>query len=129
MKRFILLASILVFITGCTIEKKDVVGTYVAQNLNNNIDTLKIFENGIYIKKLYRKTDSSLIYINTGKWKYIDERITMENFFPDEDELYSPEAGDFENILITSSLNINRRLNKIVIYYMQITDNKYYEKL
>lgn len=128
MKRFIPLIFILVLITGCAIEQKDVVGTYVAQNLNNNIDTLKIFEDGRYIKKLYRKTDSSLIYLNTGKWKYIDERITLENFFPDEDEVYEPEAGEFENVLITSSLNINRRLNKIVIYYMQITENKYYEK-
>ena len=128
MKIYIPIILILVLITSCTIERNDVVGTYVAQNLNNNIDTLRIFENAKYIRKLYRKSDRSLIYCNTGKWKYTNERITLENFFPDEDEVYSHEEGEFENVLITSSLNINRKFNKIIIYYMQLTEHKYYEK-
>ncbi len=127
MKIFISIIFILVFIPSCTLERSDVVGIYVAKNLNNNIDTLRICENANYVRNIYRKSDRSLIYCNIGKWKHKNKRITLENFLPDEDEVHSQEE-DFESILITSSLNINRRFNKIVIYYMQLTEYKYYEK-
>jgi len=103
-------------------------GIYVAKNLINHVDTLKILSDGTYIKNLYRKDDNSLIYRNTGKWKYKNGRITLYNFLLDEDEVYSKEFNRFEDVLITSSLVVKRRFGKIVIYYRQLTDQSYYEK-
>ena len=122
------LLFIVILLNSCEIEKTDVTGVYVAENLINNIDTLKVLENGTYSKVLYRKSDNSLVYKNTGKWDFKDGRIILYDFFLDEDQVYSKEAGDFENVLITSSFTVGRRLNKIVIHYMQLTDYKYYEK-
>jgi len=122
------LLFIVVLLCSCEIKKTDVTGVYVAENLINNIDTLKVLENGTYSKVLYRKSDNSLVYKNIGKWDFKDGRIILDDFFLDEDQVYSKEAGDFKNVLITSYLPVSRKLNKIVIHYMQLTDYKYYEK-
>jgi hypothetical protein len=122
------LLFIVVLLCSCEIKKTDVMGVYVAENLINNIDTLKVLENGTYSKVLYRKSDNSLVYKNIGKWDFKDGRIILDDFFLDEDQVYSKEAGDFKNVLITSYLPVSRKLNKIVIHYMQLTDYKYYEK-
>ncbi len=122
------LFSIIILLDSCKINKTDLSGTYVAKNLINNIDTLKIFENGTYSKVLYRKNNNSLIYKNTGKWTYNGKRIVLYDFFSDEDEIHTIEEKNFEDILITSSFTIDRKFNKIVIYYMDLTDYKYYEK-
>lgn len=120
----------LTFITfiGCNISSSQMEGVYVAKNLVNHVDTLRILSNGTYVKNLYRKDDNSLIYRNTGKWKFKEGRVILENFLLDEDEDWSKDFDRFEDVLITSSLVPKRKLGKIVIYYRQLTDASYYEK-
>ena len=122
--------SLLCFIPliyGC-INSDNVVGMYVAKNLVNNIDTLRVLKDGTYSKDIYRKKDNSLIYHNAGKWDYEDGRITLHDFFQDEDQVYIKEAGNFENSLITCALLVKKRWFRTVIYYRQLTENSYYEK-
>lgn len=119
---------VLMTIISCNISSNQMEGVYVAKNLVNHADTLKILGDGTYIKDLYRKDDNSLIYHNTGKWKYNEGRITLYNFLLDEDEVYGKEFKRFEDVLITSSLVVKRKLGRIVIYYRQLTDSSYYEK-
>lgn len=114
-------------VIACGISGNQIEGVYVAKNLVNNVDTLKILSDGTYIKDLYRKDDNSLIYHNTGKWKYEEGRITLYDFLLDEDKPYNKEFNRFEDVLITSSLVVKRRFGTIVIYYRQRTDDSYYE--
>lgn len=127
-RKILPLTSLIILLCSCSINRENLTGVYVAQKLNNNLDTLRLLDNGTYIKDLYRKNDNSLVYHNTGKWDYNDGRITLHDFFLDEDQIYSKEAGAFENVLLTSSLIVKRRLGRVVIYYRQSTDYSYYEK-
>ncbi len=113
-----------------SIEQEEITGVYVAKNNINTIDTLRILENGTYIKDVYRKNDNSLVYHNTGVWKYEEgRRIILQDFFLDEDQIYSKEAGNFESGLITSSLIIERKSGKLFINYREDKGNYLYEKL
>ncbi len=54
-KNLLLISIVNTVLVSCNINKSEVPGVYIAKNLINNIDTLKIYENGTYEKVLYRK--------------------------------------------------------------------------
>ena len=128
MYKQISIISFVILICSCNISENDMYGTYTSKNLINNIDTLRILNNGSYSRDLYSKIDNSLVYHNTGKWDYKNGRIILHDFLLDEDNIYSKEAGSFENVLITSNLIVKKKSGKIIIYYRQLTDFSYYEK-
>lgn len=126
-KLFLILVHVILLI-GCSIGGDEVPGLYVTKNQINTIDSLRILSNGVYTQDLYRKADNSLIYHNTGTWKYKNERIIFNDFFLNEDAIYGKNAGDFERILITSSLTLEKTLGKIFINYREDKGNYGYEK-
>ena len=125
----IALTSSLIF-TQCGIKKQDeVVGLYVSRNNLNTIDTVWVHEDGSYINVMYRKNDNSLIYKNTGKWEAANNYITFHNFFADEDEIHSKEVTNYEDVLMTSKLQLERKAGKIIIHHKDMHDDVYLEKV
>jgi len=113
---------------GCSVKKEDVVGAYIAKNNVHTNDTLKIFQDGTYNQKIYRKGDNSLVFENSNTWKYDDKRITFQDFFPDDDKVYNVEASDFETLLITSSFTVEKKSDKVSINYQEDKGAFHYEK-
>lgn len=114
---------------GCEVNKEEIPGVYVSKNQINNIDTLVILKNGTYKKNTYRKLDNSLIYLNSGSWKYKKGRIIFEDFFYENDKVYSKGFDHFKDILITSSLIIEKEKGKISIEFLEEKGHFRYQKL
>lgn len=114
---------------GCEVNKEEIPGVYVSKNQINNIDTLVILKNGTYKKNTYRKSDNSLIYLNTGSWKYKKGRITFKDFFYDNDEVYSKDFDGFKDVLITSSFIIEEKKGKLSIEFLEEKGRFRYQKL
>jgi len=114
---------------GCEVNKKEIPGVYVSKNQINNIDTLVILKDGTYKKNTYRKLDNSLIYLNSGSWKYKKGRITFKDFFYDNDNVYSKGFNRFKDILITSSFIIEEEKGKMSIEFLEEKGYFRYQKL
>ena len=100
---------------SCSIEKKDVVGVYISRNNVNTIDTVIIKDDFRYINLMYRRIDNSLIYRNEGEWQIANNYITFENFFSDEDEIHNKEVTEYDKVLITNRLPLEKQNGKISI--------------
>jgi len=127
-KIVLLIFFIITTFYSCSISSDNLIGIYISKNLINNIDTLRILNNGTYSRDLHRKVDNSLVYHNTGKWNYEDGRICLHDFLQDEDNNYSKEVSNFKDVLITCDFPVERRAGKIAIYYRLFTETSYYEK-
>jgi len=114
---------------ACKVSTEEIPGVYVSKNQINNIDTIVVLKNGTYKKSTYRKVDNSLIYINTGNWKYKEGRITFKDFFYDNDEVFSKDFQRFKDILITSSFLIEERKGKVSIEFLEEKGEFRYQKL
>jgi len=128
MKCKIFFLLIMVFFS-CNIKQEEIPGTYISKNQINNIDTLRIFSDGTYEKKVYKKSDNSLIFHNTGGWNYKEARITFKDFFYDNDEIFSKDFKNFKDILITSSFTVEREAGKISIEFLEDKAQFRYNKL
>lgn len=127
-KMILFLKLVTISLLSCSKQDK-VVGLYVSRNNINTIDTVWIYKNGTYTNQISRKSDNSLVYKNTGKWKVNKGYITFFNFYSDEDELHSKEFTNFENILITSKFQLEEKMGKIIIHHKDMYDNIYLEKV
>lgn len=128
MKNIILLLMIFV-VAACQVNKNEVAGLYTVKNQLNTIDTLKILAGGEYVRIL-RVKSKRIVFKNTDKWNFADGRITLRNYLLDNDDTYSSGVV-LDDVTITSSLPMERRFGKIIIYYRQDEenqDNHYYEK-
>jgi hypothetical protein len=96
MRMFALLAIALALVTcGAHFDQKDVVGTYVALDYVNCIDTIRVLPSGLYERRVYA-SDRSLALGMQGKWtldEVGDGQITFYSFFLnlDRDLLKYPE--------------------------------------
>lgn len=126
MKLKIFLPLLIGTFLGCEVNKKEIPGVYISKHQINNIDTLVILKNGTYKKNTYRKLDNSLIFVNSGSWKYKKGRITFKDFFYDSDKVYSK---GFKDILITSSLIIKKEKGKMSIEFLEEKGYFRYQKL
>ena len=128
MKNIILLLMIFI-VTACQVNKNEVAGLYTVKNQLNTIDTLKILAGGEYVRIL-RVKSKRIVFKNTDKWNFADGRITLRNYLLDNDDTYSSGVV-LDDVTITSSLPMETRFGKIIIYYRQDEenqDNHYYEK-
>jgi len=129
-RRIFVAIILLLFLTNCNdIKRRDAIGVYVSRNNVNTIDSLWVLDNGEYINLMYRKGDESLIYKNTGKWWFSDGYIVFDMFFKDEDELHGRKFTDFEKVLITTKLPLEKEFGKIIIHHKSMYDNVYLEKV
>ncbi len=113
----------------CRITRDETIGLYVSKNNINTIDTVWVIKDGTYINIMYRKLDNSLIYKNVGKWKVADGYITFDNFFSDEDEIHSKEVTNYEDVLITTQLPLEKRCGKVIMHHIDMYDDIYMEKI
>lgn len=112
----------------CSSNEKDLEGLYISKNNKNLFDTLVLMPKGRYTKVIYRKTDSSFIYKNIGYWEIKEGSLILNDFLVDNDQNFSPEMRNFEDILMPCNFQIDNNSDKIVIHHNQITDDIYYEK-
>lgn len=116
-KKIALFALIVIFYNCGNVESNEIIGTYVARNNTNSIDTLRIFANSKYSRKLYRKKDYSLVYRHNGNWDYEEGRILLSDFLMDYDNTYSKEVKHFEKVLMDCSFIVNKTFGKVYIGY------------
>lgn len=128
-KVFISLIFPLLLYSCGRVKQDDAIGMYVSQNNVNTIDTVWVLKDGNYINVMYRKSDNSLVYKNTGKWKVSDGYITFDDFYSDEDDIHSKEVTNYENVLMTTKLQLGRKDEKIIIHHKPMYDNIYLEKI
>ena len=129
MKKIICIFSSLFSLVSCKVAKEDVIGLYVSHNNVNTIDSVWINEGDNYVNKIYRKADKSLIYKNAGRWQYSDGYIIFNDFYSEEDEIHTKEEDDFENVLITTKLPIEKRSGKVIFHHKAMYNNIYLEKV
>jgi hypothetical protein len=104
-------------------------GLYVSRNNVNTIDTVRILKGGHYINQIYRKQDKSLVYTNTGTWHTKEEDIIFDKFFVEEDEEHGTEFTQFEKVLITTQLPLEKRWGRFIIHHKPMYDNIYLEQI
>ena len=114
---------------SCSIEKKDVVGIYISRNNVNTIDTVIIKDDFRYINLMYRKIDNSLIYRNEGKWQIANNYIIFENFFFDEDDIHNKTVTEYDKVLITTRLPLEKEKGEIIIRHMPMHNDIYLKKI
>lgn len=99
--------------------ERSVPGTYVSNNSINSIDTLRIDKDGSYEHVIYRTNDSSLVFVNTGSWKYQSGNLDLHDFFDNQDRLYKKDIDyNFEEnlMLVSTPVTIYPSETRIDIY-------------
>lgn len=124
MKNYLMICAMLSCILySCNISKSDLVGVYNSPNLKNNVDTLILYDNGIYDRKLY--FNKHLILHQKDNWKFIDSKLTLDNFFVDQDNLYSPQKK-FKSGSMRVIITPKKYSGTIEIDYSDFLDHKYF---
>ena len=113
----------------CNSNKNNITGTYVSRNTVNTIDTLKIYSDSSYFHVIYRANDKSIVYENAGKWKQCEGYITFIDFYIDQDDVHSKEEGNFENVLMTTEYQLEKKSSKVIIHHIAMYDDMYLEKI
>ena len=85
------------------------VGTYVAKQHKNTIDTIFVLKGGIYKQAIYRKADGEKLFYHQGKWVYKEGAIRFSNFFQGDDMARKPPY-DYTNVLLTFVVPLERNL-------------------
>jgi len=111
--------------TSCTINEKEVYGTYTSPALENTIDTLILETNEVYHRKLYRKNDKSLLLEESGKWEFKSGEIWLDNFYLDYDYNHN-EKRNFEAGRMGVQLIPISKSGTIEIDYGPYENTKYY---
>ena len=95
----------------------DISGIYLAEHNNKTIDSLVLENNGHYIRVLRRKSDSSLVFINKGRWDYKNDRVNLYDYLIDKDQNYKIRKDNsyFDDVLMTASLPVKIEAQKTVI--------------
>ncbi len=126
---FAFLVLFLLLANCVRISQDEAIGLYVSRNNVNTIDTLRVLKDGSYIQVIYRKGDKSLIYKNVGNWKASLGYIKFDDFFAEEDEIHSTEFTNYEKVLMTTKLSLEKLNRKIIIHHKSMHDNIYLEKI
>ncbi|MBW3130501.1 hypothetical protein [Hymenobacter profundi] len=95
-------------VCSCNPTEQEIIGTYTSPSKKQNIDTLSLFPNGTYSRKLYSTKDGHLIFNNSDLWKYDQNgHIILYSYLLDDDRDYRKEV--IEYFTITSSLPVKKR--------------------
>jgi hypothetical protein len=111
------------------VNKNEVPGTYAVQGLRHHLDTLRVLPNGSYERTLRSKAAGHVLFRNRSTWTYAGSRLILHDYLLDEDEDLGPKTMSDLGAM-TCDLPVEKRLNKIVIYYREDgNDSFYYKKL
>lgn len=127
MKKIVFFILLSIVLMSCTIGEKKLLGSYSFQG-KNVIDTL-IIKKDIYVHKIYSK-DSHLMYQGEGQWTLDGDRITLLQFYNNEDnELESPLLNeDAKKFLMITSFPIYKQDNEIIME-VNADENILYKKI
>lgn len=127
----LIITIIVITLSSCScgrVTEKDAIGMYISKNNINTIDTVWLNSDYSYINCIYRKPDNSLIYRNTGSWKYEDGYVIFNKFYSDQDDIHSKSEGNFEEVLSTAMLPLEIKSGNVIIHHKTMYDNIYLEK-
>jgi hypothetical protein len=113
---------ILFMINSCSLDNKEVQGIYVG-NFSNNIDSIKISNNGLYERVIY-DNKKRLIFKNKSTYKLKNGNISFDNFLLNEDDL-NDKVKYNENDLLNANLSYNKNLVGSIKIFVDY-DNEYY---
>lgn len=115
-ERAFIAISIILFMVNCD-NHLDISGIYLAEHNNKTIDSLVLENNGDYMRVLRRKSDSSLVFMNKGRWDYKNDRINLSDYLIDKDQNYKiiKDKSYFDDVLMTASLPVKIEAQKTVI--------------
>ncbi|MDO5617083.1 MAG: hypothetical protein Q4G16_12875 [Cruoricaptor ignavus] len=79
----IIFLIVLLNILSCSIAKNNIIGEYGYEG-ENTIDSIIIEKNNVYTHKIFNK-EKKIMYIGKSKWKLEKGRITLLDFYTNED--------------------------------------------
>lgn len=91
-KKVLFVLIIYVISASCSLEQKEIVGCYTAINFKNNVDTICIYKDYSYQRKIY--SNDSLIYTQRNSWSVKNNIVEFEDFHQnfDVDLIKFPES-------------------------------------
>ena len=107
---------------------KNPVGTYTANNNKYTSDTIFIKKDSTYERVIYCRFYRTPMFVNNGKWEYENGRLTLYDFYPDEDECM--KAGyHFNSALWVFSVPLERSFGRIVFDFDEEKERyRYFKK-
>ncbi|AIZ65435.1 hypothetical protein PK28_17375 (plasmid) [Hymenobacter sp. DG25B] len=127
MKTLFLCLFLSTLLGSCGVRQNDIIGVYTVRNQSNNWDTLRLLSNGTYRRHL-RSKQNAFVFSHTDKWRYGSGRLTLYNYVPEGDNALTPDTN-LSLTEITSSLPVEKKAGRIVIFHRLETEDFFYEKL
>jgi hypothetical protein len=126
--------SILLIVTcslsiSCDPKKTNLIGTYVANNNSNSIDSLYLFEDGHYKHCIYQKKSDVVLLLQEGFWEYKKGFIELSDFYFNDNRLYKENLNyNFIENSSTAIISVKSEQDLILIEINELTGN-YYQKI
>tara|TARA_R110002072_G_scaffold113365_1_gene242762 strand:+ start:126 stop:509 length:384 start_codon:yes stop_codon:yes gene_type:complete len=104
------------------------IGVFVSKHNTNTIDSLAITTNGSYKRLIYDEESKKLLFSNKGNWEYENSRLIFYDFFPNDDQKLKRDY-DFNSVLITFSVPLEKSFGREVFDYNEVTAKYRFYKL
>ena len=120
-KYLLFFTSLFLLLFSCGVSEEDYPGTYTSINIKNHIDTVFIYKNGTFERRLYQKSDGKLLVQHGGKWRHEGATIALIDFYIDQDNVWGKQKKFFPSdkveahFLITKSFNGDIDINYGII--------------
>jgi len=103
------------------------IGVFTAKNNINTIDTLFIFNDSTYERRIYNTGSNEIAFRNKGKWKSIENRIVFYDFYPNNDEEIDKDFNN-NDLLLVFSVKLEKSCCRVVFDYYEGSENFRYYK-
>jgi len=127
MKQIIFSFLSIFMISSCTLNKKELVGKYsfIGEQINDSL----ILTNDKYIHKIFDK-NYKLMYIGSNKWTLDNDRITLFDFYSNENNLIDEPLSDedVKKFLMITSFPVYKKNNEMILE-VNADENIFYRKI
>ncbi len=115
---YLLILLISLSFGGC-IHKGNVPGVYVNSiKQTKNIDTIKIYKNGMYERFIYDKINKKIIFKNNGSWKFHKSEVILSDFLENYGGYTSENIIEsYDEYLITFSFSVKYGLKGLCLRF------------
>lgn len=103
-------------------------GVYVTKHNKNILDTLIIMENGKYSQKIYSTYLDKTVFKNEGEWKYLNNRLILNNFIPNNDQPIKNEKVNLSGLRLTCSFDLSINQGVYCLNYLEEKGHYEYEQ-